>query len=383
MTRTTELMRIHDVPLDAGGRLEWVDVAYHLDGHPTPARDNLVLVHHALTGSADAAGDWWRDVIGTGRAVDTSLWAVLSTNLLGSCYGTAASAPLSRVTTRDQARLAQRVVSALGFTRVAMACGGSLGGMVAFESLASFPDSVDRAVIFAAPARQSALGAAWGAVMRRALELGGPSEGLALARMIGMISYRTSPSLQQKVRASTGDDAVVTASANAWLERHGARLVERFDATAYRTLIDAMDTHDVARGRDAGAVAALADRIVSVGVPGDLLYPADDVWEWSRANDGATATIRSMHGHDAFLLETDQVGSILAEQLAVIGAQRNVSITIHSPNTNTVVDTTARKRDSGIARSARIPTAVPSAAPTQDQTSTSRPDESTSGARAT
>jgi homoserine O-acetyltransferase/O-succinyltransferase len=324
--RSRQSIRVHDVTLDSGQQLAWVDVAYHLDGRPSPEGDNVVLVHHALTGSADAVGDWWREVIGSGQAVDTDATVVLSTNLLGSCYGTRASDAISRVTTRDQARIAQAVVAALGFSRVALACGGSLGGMVAFESLASFPSSVDRAVIFAAPARQTALGTAWGTVMRRALDLGGPVDGLALARMIGMISYRTSPSLQQKARRSD-TDRFASPSVAGWLEAHGAKLVARFDASAYRTLVDAMDTHDITRGRDAKAVAALAERVVAVGVPGDLLYPADDVWEWSRAHGGPCDSIESMHGHDAFLLEPAQVGRILAEQLAIARAQRYTSTT--------------------------------------------------------
>lgn len=383
MTRPVDRLRLHDVPLDSGARLAWVDVAYHLEGQPSTTFDNLVLVHHALTGSADAAGDWWQGVIGPGRAVDTSQWAVLSTNLLGSCYGTTAAAPLTRVTTRDQARVAHGVARALGYTRIALACGGSLGGMVAFESLASFPAEVDRAVAFAAPARQTALGAAWGEVMRRALALGGPTEGLALARMIGMISYRTSPSLQQKVRPSATDDALVAPSANGWLAWHGSQLVARFDATAYRTLVDAMDTHDITRGRDANAVSALASRVVSVGVPGDLLYPADDVWAWSLANGGPTDAISSPHGHDAFLLETEQVGRILAEQLAQLRAHRSAPITIQTPSSNTDDDTTERKSGSGTARSTRIPMAVPTAAPTQDDATTTRPDSRTPGARTT
>lgn len=315
MTRTATTLRLRDVPLDSGETIAWVDVAYHLDGNPSAQRDNLVLVHHALTGSADAVGDWWREVIGPGRPVDTDRWAVLSTNLLGSCYGTTPSVPLARVTTRDQARVAQRVVEALGFSRVALACGGSLGGMVAFESLASFPAQVQRAVVFAAPARQTAMGAAWGTLMRRALGLGGPEEGLALARMIGMLSYRTSASLQRKALPPS-DDPFAVPSVTGWLEAHGRKLVARFDATAYRLLVDAMDTHDITRGRDAAAVAALATRVLTVGIPGDLLYPAEDVWSWSRAHEGPVATITSVHGHDAFLLEAAQVGQLLAEQLA-------------------------------------------------------------------
>jgi homoserine O-acetyltransferase len=367
MPRTTQQCRVHDITLECGVTLPYVDVAYHLDGALDADRANVVLVHHALTGSADAVGDWWRDVIGPGRAVDTRRYAVLSTNLLGSCYGTRApwhdrgEAP-PRITTRDQARVAHAVADALDIQRIALACGGSLGGMVAFESMATFGDRVDAAVVFAAPARQTALGAAWGACMRRALDIGGDTHGLALARMIGMVSYRTSESLENKSPGGA-HHPFAEWPVSQWLSAHGEKLVARFDATSYRTLVDAMDTHDIARGREREALAHVAARTLCVGIPGDLLYPAEDVWQWAHGAGARTVAIESIHGHDAFLLEEDQVSSILADALRRVEAQRSARQVIHTPSTSTTVDTTTRNLDSGILRNSASPASVPHTAP--------------------
>ena len=128
--------------LESGEVLRHVEQAYFLDGTLNEARDNLVVVFHALTGSADAVGDWWRDVVGPERTIDTNRYAVLCTNLLGSCYGTTgpsdpARRPFPDVTTRDMARLVGELVQWLQVPSIALATGGSLGGMVAMEFAAT------------------------------------------------------------------------------------------------------------------------------------------------------------------------------------------------------------------------------------------------------
>jgi homoserine O-acetyltransferase len=387
MPRTPERLHLPAFDLESGQTLRDVHVAYHLDGTIDAARANVVLVHHALTGSADAVGDWWADCIGPGRAVDTTRWAVLSTNLLGSCYGTTGprwddGGTFPRITIRDQARLALEVVRRLDIRRVALVCGGSLGGMVTWETVALAPDLVEQAVVFAAPARQTALGAAWGACMRRALEIGGPQDGLALARMIGMVSYRASASLEAK--HAPLDSPYDTPRVAEWLDAHGTRLVARFDAAAYRTLVDAMDTHDIWRGREAQRAtlsAQLAARLTVAGIPGDLLYPAEDVWRDAAAIGARLGRIDSPHGHDAFLLEDDQVAAQLAAALARTVAQRSAPPNVTSPTSSTSHETTARKRDSGIRRSSLTPASVPTIAPAVVSATTGHSVHTRSGAR--
>ncbi|HEX8391342.1 MAG TPA: homoserine O-acetyltransferase [Longimicrobium sp.] len=316
-------LRTQHVPaftLESGEVLRGVRQAYHLDGALNAARDNLVLIVHALTGSADAAGDWWRAVIGPGLAVNTDRYAVLCTNLLGSCYGTTGPSEPGRdefplVTTRDQARLIHGLVEELGVRSVALVAGGSLGGMVAMEWAAAHPDAFRSAVVFAAPAAHTASAIAWNHIQRQAIQAAG-ERGLEIARMVGMMTYRTAE--EQEVRFGRGREEDGRWSMASYLEHHGRKLRARFDLRSYVALTHAMDSHDVARGRGGAhaALAPVADRMTGVGIPGDLLYSAADVRAWTDASGAAYREIHSIHGHDAFLLEPEQAGRILADALA-------------------------------------------------------------------
>jgi len=308
-----------DIPLECGQTLPSVDVHYRLEGVLSAARDNVVVVAHALTGTT-AASDWWTGVVGVGAALDPAQHAVLSANLLGGCDGTTAAAFADAATsppisTRDQALVLARLLDHLGVEAPRLVCGGSLGGMVTLEFAASFPERVRRAVVFAAPAVQTAQGLAWNALMRRALALGGPVDGFALARMIGMLSYRTADGLESRFANDCTTEG--TPEVISWMEAHGRKLVARFDPVSYGTLIDAMDRHDVGRGRGgvAAALAPVAERLVGVGIPGDLLYPDSAVRAWTEAVGASMLRLESPHGHDAFLLERAQVSAILRDAL--------------------------------------------------------------------
>ncbi|MCA0377475.1 MAG: homoserine O-acetyltransferase [Gemmatimonadetes bacterium] len=315
-----ETVTLHDLRLEQGSVLREVAVHFRLEGHVNAARDNVVLVAHALTGTAHASA-WWPGIVGAGAPIDPTRHAVLCANLLGGCNGTTGPSDqdpdaLPQITTRDQATVLARLLDHLGIEAPLLICGGSLGGMVTLEFAATFPSRVRGAVVLAAPAVQTAQGVAWNAIMRRAIAIGGAREGLALARMVGMLSYRTPEGLERRFGRARGerDSFLVTE----WLDHHGEKLVARFDATSYGALIDAMDTHDVGRGRG-GVTAALApvrDRLVGVGITGDLLYPGEVVREWTDAVEARFVELASVHGHDAFLLETERVARIIGGALA-------------------------------------------------------------------
>jgi homoserine O-acetyltransferase len=305
--------------LESGVVLPAPALQYTLLGRLNAARDNLVLVTHALTGTPDVH-TWWPELIGPGRALDTEHVAVLCANVLGGCYGSTGPAAESAngfpdLSTRDQAAALWALLDTLQVHAPALIVGGSLGGMVALELAALQPARCREVLVLAAPAAQTALGAGWHAIMRTALTIGGAHDGLALARMAGMLSYRAPSGLESRFagRQQEGTHAVAT-----WLAHHGERLVERFSAGSYRVLIDAMDRHDVARGRGslADALGPVAERVTGVGIPGDLLYPDDVVRAWTSAIGARYESIVSDHGHDAFLLESERVGTLVSEALA-------------------------------------------------------------------
>lgn len=310
--------------LESGDVLRHVEQAYFLDGTLNEARDNLVVVFHALTGSADALGDWWRDIVGPDRAIDTNRYAVLCTNLLGSCYGTTgpsdpARRPFPEVTTRDMARLVGQLVEWLHVPSVALAIGGSLGGMVAMEFAASYPALTRNVVVLAAPAEHPASAIAWSHIQRRAIAAAG-DDGLEIARMIAMMTYRTAGELANRFgrdEHETGGFAV-----ERYLSRQGEKLRARFDVHTYLTLLAAMDSHDVGRGRGgvADALRPVKGKIIGVGIPGDLLYdPILDVRRWTEVAGAEYREIESPKGHDGFLLEGGQVTALLREVLGGSG----------------------------------------------------------------
>jgi homoserine O-acetyltransferase len=318
--RALRFGRVRGFALESGEVLDEVVQAYHLDGALSPERDNLVVVFHALTGSADAAGDWWREVVGPGRAVDTDRWAVLCANLLGSCYGTEGpwqrtGGPAPPITPRDQARLVGLLVDELGVESMALAAGGSLGGMVALEWAALRPERTRAVVALAAPAAHTAHAIGLGHVQRRAIEVAGDA-GLEIARMIAMLTYRTPEELESRFGREPDDEEAF--QVRRYLSHHGRKLLARFDTRSYLALLGAMDAHEVGRGRGgvAAALRPFAGRLVGVGIPGDLLYTDADVRRWTDAAGAEYREIRSTRGHDAFLLEPEQVGRILAEVLA-------------------------------------------------------------------
>ncbi len=319
--------------LESGAVLPDLVVAYRHDGVPI-GEGRQILVVHALTGSADAAGDWWAPLIGPGQALDTDKFGVICMNLLGSRYGT--SGPISRnavtgkpyarafprVTIRDQARAQWRLLDALGITRLALAVGGSLGGMVAMEVALERPGEIARVMPIAAPARIGQLAVAWNDIQLQMLDRLG-LDGLDLARQLAMTTYRSEIDFEQRFAGRQEADG--TPSVISYLRHQGRKLLERFDEDSYRTLVRAMDTHDIGRDRGGvvaalGRLAAYGTRLTGVGIEGDILYGTNQVQDMVDAAaasgmDAAYREIRSSKGHDAFLVEWGQLASILKEAL--------------------------------------------------------------------
>ncbi|MFL5403763.1 MAG: homoserine O-acetyltransferase [Gemmatimonadales bacterium] len=325
-----------DLTTTTGRVLSGLRLRYRVIGDAAAAAENgWILVFHALTGSSDVEA-WWGPLIGEGRALDPTRHAIVAANLLGGCYGSTGPAEwmartgerFPELTPADLARAHIPLLEHLGVRHLALVTGGSLGGMVALQwgRLASVP--TDRLVVFAAPAAASPQAIGWNAVQRMAIEadpawLGGmyppghgPAAGLAAARALAMITYRSGAEFQARFgRQSTRSEGLF--DVEHYLRRQGEKLVARFDAASYVALMRAMDLQDV------GDLAAAAretsgrvKRLIGVGIDSDILYLASEVRDWVTAYQRAGAPaeyreIASLYGHDAFLIEWDQVERIL------------------------------------------------------------------------
>jgi homoserine O-acetyltransferase len=319
--------------LESGAVLPDLVAAYRHDGVPI-GEGRQILVVHALTGSADAAGDWWAPLIGPGQVLDTDKYGIICMNLLGSRYGT--SGPISRnavtgkpygrafplVTVRDQARAHWRLLDALGIGKLALAVGGSLGGMVALEVALERPGEISRVVPMAAPARIGQLAVGWDHIQLDIVDKLG-MEGLDLARQLAITTYRSEIDFEQRFAGRVEADG--TPSIVSYLRYQGSKLLERFDPDTYRTLVRAMDTHDIGRDRGGASaalqrLAAYGTRLTGVGIEGDILYGTNQVQDLVEAAnaagmDAAYREIHSTKGHDAFLVEWGQLSTLLAEAL--------------------------------------------------------------------
>ncbi|MEZ5383195.1 MAG: homoserine O-acetyltransferase [Microthrixaceae bacterium] len=347
--------------LEAGGQLAEAMVAYETWGRLNDDADNAVLVPHALTGDSHAAGragpahptpGWWDGLIGPGRALDTDRYFVVCPNVLGGCQGTTGPAhPVpggstpygSRfpwVTIRDMVRTQADLADHLGIAKWRAIVGGSMGGMQALEWAVMYPNRVGRLVALATTAAASAQQIGWSLVGRRAIEADpnfaggdyydrppgeGPHAGLAVARSVAQITYRSELAYAEKfgrARMTLRGDlaAPVRYDVESYLDYHGEKLGRRFDANSYLRVNRAMDLHDLGRGRGGvpNALARITAPTQVISIDSDGLYPPyqqQDLYRGLRAVgvESGFRMIHSIEGHDGFLLETDDIGPIIAD----------------------------------------------------------------------
>ncbi len=317
--------------------------AIDLGGAPPPDEAvPTVLLVHALTGDARAGGPggWWEPLVGPGRALDPARVRILCFNNLGSCYGS--SGPLDEgfpanveLTPWDIARALLQALEALGLERLALVAGGSLGGMVSLCIGALGGARVERLLPLCTSASSSAWVVAWNHIQRNLLRLdpGWPDDvgrGLEVARQVGMLTYRAEPGLEAKQgRRLSGEPGVALPfRVQGWLEHQGQKLRRRFDARAYLLQATAMDHHDleaVPAGLGAGPVRASS---LVVEVDTDQLFTPAQVEALARLlrTGGAhveKATLRSAHGHDAFLLEWDALAALVKRALSLPAGGRD------------------------------------------------------------
>lgn len=372
--------------LDCGRDLHAIRVAYETYGTLSPARDNVILVCHALSGDAHAAGiartppdestrdgfgaadrdrrtprglGWWDGMIGPGKAFDTDRFFVVSTNLLGGCRGTTGPASPNPATGRpygsdfpvitvaDMVRTQRAFLDQLGIERLALVAGGSLGGMQALEWAILYPDQVDAIVAIASTHALQTQGVAWNAIARNAIVAdpawqGGhyhdtgrtPAAGMAVARMIGHVTYLSARSLADKFgrRLQFAQDIRHTLAepefeVESYLRHQGDTFVRRFDANTYLYTSRALTYFDLARQYGGGsltdALRPIRARALLIAFSSDWLYPpagSEELADALRAlgKDVELQIIEAPYGHDCFLLEearqTPMIQDFLARQ---------------------------------------------------------------------
>lgn len=349
---------VGDLPLEAGGILPDVTLAYETWGELNGAKDNAVLVLHALTGDSHVKGPagnghategWWTELIGPGAALDTDEYFVIAPNVLGGCQGS--TGPASKdpegnlwganfpfITVRDTVEAEVRLADALGIERWQMVIGGSMGGMRALEWAACYPDRVERVVPIATTAKTSADQIAWAHSQLLAISADpgfnggnyyhlpqgqGPHKGLSLARQIAQTTYRSAEELEERFgQEAQGDEDPWRGgryAVQSYLEYQGEKFVRRFDANSYRTLTEMFMSHDLGRGRG-GLEAALAEitaHTLVVAVDSDrLCFPEESaVIADGVPNPAGVELVRSHRGHDGFLIEFHQFGPLIKDFL--------------------------------------------------------------------
>ena len=351
------------LPLESGRELARYRISYESWGHLNPARDNAVLILHGVTGDSHVRGPagpghatsgWWDDLVGPGAVIDTDRWFVVAPNVLGGCQGSSGPASIGPdgaewgirfpyLTIRDQVAAQAAFSDAIGVHTWAAVIGGSMGGMHALEWAVGYSDRVQRVGILAAPPASSADQIAGNNVQVEAIRMDprfaggyyydakdgdGPRRGLALARRMALLSYRSPTELDQRFSRSWQSGVSPLGhggrfAVESYLDFHGNKFTRRFDANSYITLVEAMNSHDI--GRDRGgiedALARVSAQALVIGIDSDRLFPVDNQHRIARGirsclhGDQATV-LTSDFGHDGFLIET----SAMAAQLQLLMA---------------------------------------------------------------
>lgn len=359
-----QFVNIGDVVTEHGDRIPNVRISYETFGTLNAAKDNAILVAHALTGDSHLNGDagvghptdgWWSDVVGSGKPLDTDKWFVVAPNVLGGCQGSTGPASLADdhkewgarfpyLTIRDQVNAMHALAREIGVDTWQAVIGGSMGGMHALEYALMFPDAVRRLAVIAAPPVTTADQIGLNLVQLEAIRSdpafrdgnyydedagNGPHHGLATARRMALLNYRSFTELNdrfgrswQSARSPLGDGGRF--AVESYLDFHGNKFTRRFDANSYVTLVQAMNSHDVGRGRG-GVTEALAQITMPtlvIGIPSDRLFTLDGQEIIARDVPGnidgdVPSVLDSEFGHDSFLIEHERVGAELSRLLSV------------------------------------------------------------------
>jgi len=345
--------------LECGEKLGPITLAYETYGHLNAQRSNAILILHALSGDAHAAGvhageddpGWWSEMIGPGRGFDTDKYFVICSNIIGGCKGSTGPASLNPQTGRpyaldfpfltmaDIVHAQRHLIDHLGIEKLLCVAGGSMGGMQALQWAASYPDRVRTAIPIATALKHSPQQIAFNEVVRQSImadpawrkgnyyDFGPPEKGLAVARMIGHITFMSDRSMEEKFsrRLKNGTFSYnldADFEVEGYLRYRGANFVKRFDANSYLYITKAMDYFDLSNGRLIRTGRPVSTRFLVISFQSDWLYPSWQSQEIVRELKGkqvdvAYCELKSTYGHDAFLVEVEEQTELIRNFLQV------------------------------------------------------------------
>ena len=358
----TQYLNIEDaIELDSGKILEDVTVAYETYGELNKEKSNAILICHALTGDAHAAGwhkgdkkpGWWEIVIGPGKALDTEKYFIICSNVLGGCKGTTGPSSINPktgkvyglefpvITIADMVKVQKKLIDSFEIDQLAAVIGGSMGGMQVLEWMVSYPEMMKKAIPIATTAMSSPQQIAFNDVGRQAIfsdpdwNSGNyygtgklPRNGLSLARMIAHITYLSDESMDIKFGRGLQDkdeisyDFSIDFQIESYLKHQGESFVKRFDANSYLFITKAVDLFDLRVNNSLiDGFKDIKAKVEVISVDSDWLYPTEQSMEIVNSLNAnevevSFSEIKSNYGHDAFLLEKGQLNHILSKFLS-------------------------------------------------------------------
>jgi len=339
----------HEITLKCGVKFGPITLAYETYGKLNADKSNAILIFHALTGDAHAAGyhkdvkdpGWWEPMIGKGRAFDTDKYFIICANVIGGCKGSTGPSSINPstgkpyglsfpvITIEDMVVTQKHLIDHLGIKKLLAAAGGSMGGLMALEWSVRYPDTLQSAILIAANYKHTAQQIALHEVARQAImsdpnwskgdyygkEL--PAQGMSVSRMIGHITYMSERSMEEKFgrklqdKEKVGYDFSHDFEVESYLRYRGASFVQRFDANSYLYLSKALDYFDLSEGSDlVGAFKGVKNKFLIITFTSDWLYPSyqsKDMVRAMKANDIDVSFIEidTNYGHDSFLVEIE------------------------------------------------------------------------------
>ena len=335
-------LKIGDIALESGETLQDITIAYQSWGQLNENKDNAILVNHAMTGWSDVPG-WWPSMVGPGLPFDTDKYFVVCPNVIGGCQGSTGPSSIApdgkrygsrfpSITIRDMVTAEIKFSDALGIKKYRLAVGPSLGGMRALEWAVQFPDRVGAICTIGSSAVATGDQIGTASIQIRAIKSDpnfnngdyyelerGPIDGMGIARRIAHLTYRTEAEMDIRFGRELQGDDTGRYAVESYLDHQANKLAHRFDANTYISLTEAMNSHDIGRGRG-GVVAALESitiPVVAVSIDTDRLFPVRLQAEIADFAPLAAPLVRisSPFGHDGFLVEVESVGNVIRQAL--------------------------------------------------------------------